>query len=500
MGDDIMDKRYWVDDEEFTLNYNRMKLRFNEDSYNEVAFAARKNLEFMCKNMLIVLTDRLPQAEEIVCENLDTQIDFILWCREISESDSHILHMIRKSSNQGVHGTTDRITRQSAEDIMELSRQALLIYYRFMERYEIEVIPELYATLTGKDLWKVKIKLTFRRFFRFMSRMSKKRHFWLVFIFVIMLISSIIDLVVFSINKVIHGDPDTVVESFEKDYKEGNWDKIYDLCQLNDDTEENRFLTKKAFATSMESSKMKLSIDYGSNDGSDSTKHYEYSATLDESIEVTILVDWKDGKFKITDINGMVYTEFITLPEVPGVTLYVDGTKVGEIKEDLEMFSGEHQVSFSDDTMFEKKSYVFSTSAPDDLNSEIKYSETSINACISTLKKTVPVIVKCNLEDKNVGYVSDYFSSYEEAEDNRRNLVNVSENTKDVGKFHFLKCEYLPDYYDDVTKGIPILVSGTVKCKTRLMNVYNDEEENISSLVNMIKKGDKWVIDDVVRY
>ena len=76
----------------------------------------------------------------------------------------------------------------------------------------------------------------------------------------------------------------------------------------------------------------------------------------------------------------------------------------------------------------------------------------------------------------------------------------MSENTKDVGKFHFLKCEYLPDYYDDVTKGIPILVSGTVKCKTRLMNVYNDEEENISSLVNMIKKGDKWVIDDVVRY
>lgn len=471
----------WTEENKFSEMYELLEKRMLEKSYNEAATQARRIIECMINNMLLAMASKRRYSKKDLLRSKEELYQKIKKL-DIKVCEKKVFDEIRKLTNPGAHGGIQETPVDCVFKAHKLLLEAATIYVDFMKRYNKSVKENLFE----KD--EAEISAT-------------KKVLIVAGICFALLLSLTFPFAYNQFIKIIEGNPEQALEKLEKSYKEGDWEYVYQLYDL-DDSARNKYLTKELFEKCMIVSNPKFSINY---DNYVELSDYDrmYYADQDGE-EILIYVTESDRKYRIEKIDCRNLLDRIEVPVIPGVDLKIDGKNVDmaidESYSSILLFKGKHELSFGED-VFTEKSYSFYTD--DDLSElykkSIKYSKESVLKAIDVLKTSVPKIVESELIESSTANISKYFSSYKIADLRRNDLCENRYSGKDVSgikPFQFFKVELNSSQYD-VSDGIPILVSGKISYQYQFLSDKVDETASTECIVYMIRKDGMWVIYNV---
>ncbi len=310
------------------------------------------------------------------------------------------------------------------------------------------------------------------------------------------------------------GKPEAAVNQFVEDYNNKDWEKVYDAYDF--DSSENKFLTKDAFVGTMEQSDTEtLSAATG---GYYRNGEYIYQIKKGSSyITVNVAKSAKKSffffdKYEVTNVtDSTVLTQSVTVPNISGVTLKIDGITAENtssnddaISYQVVLFKGTHKATFSGaDDMFDKNSYTFTTGS-NDLTKQIEYSDKAKEEAAKALEGYLPDITENYIKENDKADLESCFSSESKAQIYGNSLCSYTyyrgSDTKNLGDVVVSRCAAVSptSSYYSAANGIPVSVSGTRSYQAKSFSgSYMPQSCVIRGVAYMVKKDGKWVINSV---
>lgn len=309
--------------------------------------------------------------------------------------------------------------------------------------------------------------------------------------------------------------PETAVNQFVKDYNNHNWAEVYKAYNMEEDT----FINESCFVKTMEQSKTEtLSNVTG---GYVSNNQYVYRINKGSSYIIVYVAKSTEknflffDKYEIVSVSDNVSrTSTIKVPEIPGVTVLIDGVKAEKPENTTttsyytKVFTGTHKLTFSGaDDLFEKDSYTFTTSDSVSVINQIQYSAKAKKEAAEALKGYLPAITEAKIKGKDASSVSSYFSSADSASKYafslcNNYLYNTGADTKSLGDVNLTQCEGTSSStYRTVEAGVPVVVLGSRDYQAKNWSgSYQKQTLSIRGTAYMVKKNGKWVIQTASYY
>ena len=309
--------------------------------------------------------------------------------------------------------------------------------------------------------------------------------------------------------------PESAANQFVKNYNDRNWSKVYDAYHFEEDT----FINEDTFKATMDQSDTEtLSSPVG---GYLSNGEYVYrirkgfsyiTVTVGRSAEKSFFFF---DKYEVTSVSdSSVSFQMVTVPNISGVTLKIDGVKAENTSDSddatsysVKLFRGTHKATFSGaDGIFTKNSYTFDTSG-NSLISQIEYSDSAKEEAAKALESYLPDITENKIKGREKSNLADYFISDQRAELYGESLCtgtySTGSDTKQSSAALVSRCVAVDptrSYYS-VANGIPVNVSATRTYQYRLFSgSYTTGTCIVRGTAYMVKKDGKWVINTVSYY
>lgn len=309
--------------------------------------------------------------------------------------------------------------------------------------------------------------------------------------------------------------PEAAANQFVKDYNDKKWSKIYDAYDF--DGGDNKFLTRDAFVKTMEQSDTDTLS--GTVGGYFRDGEYVYRIKKGaSSITVNVAKSAKKSffffdKYEVTGVSDSIsLTQSVSLPNVSGVTMKIDGIEAENTSTDqyassyqVVLFRGTHKLTFSgDDDMFEKDSYTFKTS-DNDLVTKIRFSDSAREEAAKALKGYLPDITENYIKDGEKEDLESCFVSKLSADTYGHVLCGYNfytgSDAKNLGDVEVSSCEPVDTGYYYRTEftlanGIPVRVKGSRSYQAQSFSgSYTTQTCEIRGTAYLVKKDGKWVIN-----
>ena len=309
--------------------------------------------------------------------------------------------------------------------------------------------------------------------------------------------------------------PESAASQFVKNYNDRNWSKVYDAYHFEEDT----FINRDAFEATMDQSDAEtLSSPVGGylNNGEYIYRIRKGSGYITISVARSLEKSFFFfDKYEVTGVSDSgVAVQSVTVPNISGVTLKIDGITAKNTSDDddavsynVRLFKGTHKATFSGaDGMFTENTYTFDTSG-NSLVSQIEYSDSAKEEAAKALEGYLPDITENRIKGRDKSNLSDCFVSEQRAQLYGETLCTGSystgSDTKDLGDVAVSRCAAVDSASSSYSaaSGIPVSVSATRTYQYPLSTGnYFTGTCIVRGTAYMVKKDGKWVINTASYY